>query len=242
MDDFDLSKVFGEGPWTCHCGIIIDWPGACDKCAARWHRQRETEDSQEALSTIPDRFAWAKFSAAEHTTRVNAVCSRAARTAFPELLKSPRDKDALILFGAAGSGKTTIAVAILQQLVAKMPEVGARARFVSAIDIAWARQGSGFGHRPRLLDAAVHASVLFVDDLGAEPANLKDGIVELVQDRHNANKPTVYTTWQERTEIETRYGGGVGRRIYERGTIIEVVPPVVRQETDGGSVVRLAIE
>jgi DNA replication protein DnaC len=219
---FDIEEVFGTGPWACHCGELIDWPGACDRCAAKWQRQREGEEAQAALSTIPDRFVWAKFSAPEFAVRVNPLQSRAARLGFHDLLQPDRAKDSMVICGESGAGKTTIAVALMHQLVSKLPDIGIRARFASAIELGKSRVECQYGSRPQIVEMCNRASILFLDDLGAESASNKDPIVEVIQARHDANKVTVYTTWQTRPQIAQRYGGGVERRIYERGIVIDV--------------------
>jgi hypothetical protein len=81
------------------------------------------------------------------------------------------------------------------------------------------RLGAG---EARIVERAMGARVLLLEDLGQDRTTQQSAIVDVVNARHDAELPTWYTTGLTVPQIEARYGAGVARRLSERGTAMVV--------------------
>ncbi|AKV03177.1 hypothetical protein AKJ09_09840 [Labilithrix luteola] len=128
-------------------------------------------------------------------------------------------KTRVLFVGDAGTGKTALAVAMMQAVLAA--EVGtstgrARHRFVSAHALAKARAGHplGAGEAPLVVDALA-SPLLVIDELGGEDARFGSSVAEVIYERHARNRQTWITTGVATRLLGDRYGGGIARRITE---------------------------
>ena len=117
------------------------------------------------------------------------------------------------LTGPTGAGKTTVGCLILAALIAE--EGGGM--FVSAYELERERRTTplGEGDGP-LLDNALRARVLLLDDVGAEQNGVFSPIVDLVFHRYDRELQTIVTTGIGKSELVARYGTGFVRRVFER--------------------------
>lgn len=152
-----------------------------------------------------------------------------------------------VLVGPSTAGKTSVACAMLAHLLVGVERDAGRPRAAAAlgptlIDRAleeaitmaagvrftpayWpakarAQTPLGRGEAPAV-DAAIEATVLVLDDLGAEPVR-SSAIAEILFERHHHERPTIVTTKLNGAEIAEQYaefdGEGIARRLYERGS------------------------
>lgn len=164
-----------------------------------------------ALETIPKGFSWASFVAPELAARVkNDAAIAHARTAVAEAA-------GVLLTGGAGTGKTSLACAMMRALV----ETGdPRVLFVGAYWLAKAREQYrlGQGEAPEV-ERAIEASVLVIDDVGIEQAR-NTALSEVIYERHAAERRTIITTGFGFKALAERYGDGIARRMSEGATVI----------------------
>jgi DNA replication protein DnaC len=138
--------------------------------------------------------------------------------------------------GAAGSGKSTLAAAMLvysaeclrglfdpaadEDLVAYRLARAERCEYVSAFTLARARLQTGAGAGEAFAVATcMGASVLLIDDLGAEPTQ-NATVAEVIHYRADNAMPTIVTTWMSAADIARVYGDGVARRLHEDTPVI----------------------
>lgn len=141
-----------------------------------------------------------------------------------ELAVSATTTRTVVLHGPIGTGKSTLAIAMLRAHVARQIDAGRRpdVLVVSAIDLELARAQHrlGSGSEAQLVAAARRSAILVIDDLGAESPRGTDVIASVVHARHDGERPMWITTGLTAAEIGVRYSAGVERRLYEGATII----------------------
>lgn len=194
----------------------------CAACTDQRKAQREVERRlgvvAGALASIPERHRWATFDAPELAERVPLplACKLAQKLAAFEEVKM------VLLEGATGAGKTTLATAMfrthLDRAVAEgasdeARDWGRRAFWVPARALAVARRQSPLGAEPALLVQARQASVLLVDDLGQEAPADKDDVVSVLTERQMEGRPTLITWGFDRKDLKERYGPHMVRRL-----------------------------
>jgi DNA replication protein DnaC len=151
-----------------------------------------------------------------------------------ELALTSTARSRVVLVGASGFGKTTLACLMLRQVI----EVGVdgaragferarRALFVDAPGLCRAVRDHplGAGDAP-MLERALRASVLVLDDVGQElelrmPCN---PVVEVIRERHAQERATWVTTFLSPAGMEKGYGSGTARRVLDGAAVISVGP------------------
>lgn len=212
------------GLYLCTCGreyeniIHDDTSGMmCPSCSLKATREEELRAvadrfARETASSVPPRYQWAAFGAPELAKRVRPT--RAIETAQVSL-----EAPAIVLLGPAGSGKTSLACAILRAMAAHRRTWGL---FTSSFALAKARREQRLGRgEAEPIDSACRTSVLLLDELAAEQ-DRDTSVDEVIRCRHDYELPTVYTSGFGAERIIARYGDGVGRRIFEQAIVIEL--------------------
>jgi hypothetical protein len=195
---------------------------ACDECR-RYPRatvlspedvaaHRRAAWAKPALSTVPPAFDDARLTSPWLVRLVGEGVVARARGS----LTAPR----VVMLGEAGSGKTSLVVAMFRAVLdAEEPHGRAGHRYVSAHALAKARAGHPLGHgEAPLVEAAIRAPLLVLDELGGEDARHASAVTEVIYERHAAGATTWVTTGVTAKELAARYGGGVVRRVFEGAT------------------------
>jgi DNA replication protein DnaC len=165
--------------------------------------------------SVPPAYEWARFDAPELVARVG---SAAARALADGIWSQPK----LVFTGAAGAGKTSLAVACLRRWAAQS---GRAAVFLHAYALSIARIQHAAGHgEPEIVERAMKCPMVLVDDVGSEREMAGSAIPDVIFVRHAEERPLWVTTGLTRPQLVTRYGTGIVRRLLERATVIEVTP------------------
>jgi len=221
-------------------------PVYCDTCSrdlrehdARERRAREEEAAAEfraarvrdAWGSIPERFR-------EHRLR-SSLCRFLAR---PEALEDARkvltlakNRPVVTFVGPAQSGKTTLACAILAEIIergaargadAAMSRRAAGARYVYLPTFVEARKRSPLNSEAPAVVQAKAATVLVLDEMGGEPESAREMVGEIIQSRHHENRLTLITTGLKGPQVAARYPGGIVARVAwpQQATIIDCGP------------------
>jgi DNA replication protein DnaC len=215
-----LAIAYGE--FRCDCGTVYEcWKEhqtvVCSECQAKIDRSEADRlklerCAKETSASIPARFQWASFNAPELQQRVfPARIIQVARAAV--------DSTVVLLLGLPGVGKTCLGCAILRAKSAKLQKPGL---WTTTFDLATARREQRLGTgEAEAIRHAENAAVLLLDELCAEQGR-DTAVDEVIRTRHDYERPTIFTCGFGQEEIVKRYGGGVGRRIIEGATIIQL--------------------
>jgi DNA replication protein DnaC len=216
-----VDKLRREGPYRCQMckQLACELPGICDECACKHAEQQKQERIAKAVKTIPVAWQWASFR--EPQVMFDRISDRAAVRSTMALLRKLLAGETWItvLAGESGEGKTSLAAAMLRLAAEQHPEH--MYLFIYAPRIARAYRNSPLGSTPPIIDACERASMLVIDDLGAD-AVYRDSLREVIQCREADRKPTVITTYLTEPEAREAYGGGISRRMYRDGWIVWV--------------------
>lgn len=193
-------------------------PGQCEACIVAGREAEHAREWRHACDdAIPPRFR--TFDLAQ-----TSVVQLAGKAAHAEACRAAGagDRD-IVLVGEPGAGKTVLACAILR---AWGKRADLKPAFATAMDLARAaaEHPLGQGQAPAVA-AAIRASVLVLDDLGQESDAYRSDVEYVIASRHNLAKPTIFTTFLDGAGIGRRYGGGVGRRVYDKSVVIVLEGP-----------------
>jgi len=201
------------------CDGIFVGHGLCRACSDAEAYERA---KRRVYASVPKRFMWATERDAGNLLqrRIDLPASKltnAIRWAEELSLTPP----SIVLVGRTSAGKTSLAIALFAVWFEKHRDEGAR--FASAIELGLARQRHPLGHdEAPLVQAAIDAPLLILDDMGAEAARDADVIRAVLHARHNADVPTWITTGLSRQDLASRYDAGVARRMFEDVKNVEI--------------------
>jgi DNA replication protein DnaC len=188
------------------------YAGPCHDCQQARYRRSDAIRGMERQ--IPPRYREARFGDPD------TLAKRVADPKAIDIAKTALTKHKVVtLFGATGTGKTTLASAIARQWVFDTSKATA---FVPAFKLATARAEAGLGSTPDVIERACGAPLLVLDDLGNEPLRADSAIVEVLHARYDADLATVATVAVSKPDLAARYGGGVARRLLEGACVIEL--------------------
>lgn len=204
-----FDDLLGPEPaWNRCVGCGVETTNTqCWKCLLAEEEARERR-ALAAACGIPRAFEWAFRGSELLRQRVQSPRS------LPELEAKVLGARRVYLQGAAGSGKTSLAIACLREFVP-------RAMFVRAEQLAKApiQHKLGQGEAP-LVAAAKAAHVLLLDDLGSDdPGDKKSAVQDVIFERHDRGKTTWITSGLGRAKVEELYGTGILRRVLSDGVM-----------------------
>lgn len=178
----------------------------CPRCAARENaaRVRELTRPRPVATGVPERYAgrglaglWNEPPGLEQPELKSYRLALAAARGMVSGLGLGEGRG-LVLYGPLGTGKTSIACAIIEQL--NSPTLRARYMHSSAFtrqvrDASW-RRSQGEMASSQIMDDIAKIDVWLLDDVGANSINRADGevISEIIEMRYSAKKPTIITT------------------------------------------------
>ena len=119
----------------------------------------------------------------------------------------------LLITGAHGSGKTHLAVAVVERCISR----GVRSHFAFVPDLLDHLRGAFSPNSPiqydQLFEQVKSVPLLILDDLGAESSTpwAREKLYQIVVHRHNTRLPTVITTYITMDEMEEAHP-----RLYSR--------------------------
>jgi hypothetical protein len=190
----------------------IPAPTAVDPDPAPAANARLRRASASLERSIPPTYAWATLDAPELPERVHVPAIGIGKFACHE----PR----VCFTGTSRAGKTSLAIAMLRAWVAKHERA---AMFVAAHRLGVARIQHPAGHgEAELVEAAMKAPLILLDDLGSERDFPTNPIPDVIVERHAQDLPTWVTTGLPREPLVARYGAGVVARLFERARVIHV--------------------
>jgi DNA replication protein DnaC len=199
-------------------------------------RERLEERIKRAWQSLPRSFRWARFSNPKLLEE---------RVVPPELVaKAAVSRGSVLLIGKSGAGKTSLAAALYRRAIDEATDAvkrsitsrnsaasrnadaykfGVGAKFLTAYELAKAGVYSPLGRRPELVDQALDATLLVIDDLGMDVEVFKQSatsVAEVIHERHGAQKVTIVTTYLKREHMVEHYGEGITRRLMEATTFV----------------------
>ena len=211
-----VMQRFEDSPHLCAgCGCKMLVPSTCGDCEAKQREERRRiEIFRVTLRSVPERLRWAELDAPELLQRVR---DHAAIPRVRAAVESEADR--CLLVGNAGLGKSVLAVCWLRAMSARREVEGL---FIDAYALSNARRNARLGEEAPLVEAALEAAILVLDDLGSEPVVPSSPIAEIVHARHASVKTTLVTSGFGLDALEARYGGGSFRRLAEDVELIEL--------------------
>lgn len=191
----------------------------------RFQREMHLRRLRLAFETVPERYRWAEFDNPLLRDRVTPVGAIAA---------AKRAGGSILLLGPSGSGKTSLGVACMRLALddgtaalktrnAAIYKFAVGAMFVTAYDLAKAGVYSPLGRRPKLVDRAMQASLLLLDELGMDIEVFKQSatsVREVLHERHANGRPTIATSFLRGADLRGHYGEGIERRFKEGAVIV----------------------
>lgn len=133
----------------------------------------------------------------------------------------------LIMLGAAGTGKTHLALGLVR-------EISGTYRLASAIveEIRLAKSFSSRVTEAEILDFYGRANLLVVDEIGRaiNAADEQYMIYQVINERYNRRKPTVLISNQTKREFLNYVGTAAADRLVESAQVLEFTGPSFRAE------------
>jgi DNA replication protein DnaC len=144
----------------------------------------------------------------------------------------PADRKGICLYGGCGGGKTHLAIAMLQEILAK----GITGLFVHYPELLHMIRQSygddGSETESQVLYPVYNAEVLVLDELGAMKASewTQEILCLLLNARYNASKTTLVTTNYSPTELRERIGDRAHSRLAEMCRMVVIEAEDFRQK------------
>jgi DNA replication protein DnaC len=172
---------------------------------------------EQTLARVPPAYAGAELDARWLRELVGEDAIAKARDSLGEAR--------VTCLGVPGAGKTSMLAAMFRMKARGFTSTRALRgfRWTSSHKLAKARAGQplGEGEAP-LVESCLEASLLVLDELGAEDPRYASAVGEVLYERHEQALPTWVTTGVGPKEISARYGGGISRRVFENAAVFRL--------------------
>jgi DNA replication protein DnaC len=152
----------------------------------------------------------------------------------------PESTGNLLFAGPTGAGKTLAAVHTLlllwERRIASLKPLP-KALFVKHSAIANARRSSPLGEEPQIIQDAMKAELLLIDDIG-QGDERDTALFEIVDARYDAGKATIATTGLDSAQFAARIGETVQRRLLQAvrpGKLVSTFPKAALTAVAGGA-------
>ena len=201
-----MEVIAGVGARRCRCQTLD-------------HRERLVYDAR-----VPARYrhcTLANYDAG--TSESKWIAKRESQIVLDEYLTI--DGRGLLFNGAVGVGKTHLAVAVLQELIARYQARGLFYQFGALLrQIQDSYNAVSGTSELKVLEPVFNAEVLVLDELGAsKPTDwVRDTMMQIINTRYNDKRLTIFTTnypdvrSNDKIEIlEDRIGSALRSRLYE---------------------------
>lgn len=222
--DWTAALLSGAAPAFVRCGCgTLTMRSPCWECDAAAREARERRE-RARMANVPPAFAWA------HRGNLALLRERCQPrdVTVDDALEAVLAGRRVLLVGGAGSGKTSLAVAALN-------DRRSEAMFVTATAIARERMNRALGHgEGPLFERAVSSPILVLDDLGAEGSSApeREAVGLLIRERFDVDAVTWITSGLSSTEMAARYDAGVVSRIVQRHGCSIVAMSGAQREVD----------
>lgn len=194
----------------------------CAPCMPAYRRARRAEQLADAFEGMPTNFRGLRLGSPELAARVKSAFGPDDYEGIAAMVRSAR---LVSLIGKSAAGKTALACALLNELLVEALEGRAsaaafarakRVRIVNCTELLRLAMQQGLGEpESRELRAYRTASLLVLDDLGAEPrTGIASPIPDVIHYRYQEGLPTITTTGLTQRAVADRYDGGIERRIF----------------------------
>lgn len=191
--------------------------------AAREAERQVQAREQEWMRLVGKRYAWATPAAPELVKRCHPQRTAGGSATPGEAIDAILAHEGnVVLRGLPGAGKTSLLVAALR---VRFNRADWRTRLVMAdatdLGVCRIQHPAGQGEAP-LVEAAMVANLLLLDDLGNERQTQNNAVPDVIMSRHRDDLPIWFTTGETREQVAAKYGGGVMRRVFDGALVIEM--------------------
>lgn len=215
----EVCPVCGEEIWAVKVMDIKEFKRPCrckneeaiqEEARIAERRKKEKIERRRESSRIPSRFLECGFKNFEDRPGVGEALT-ACREWTLNRHQNIENGRGLVLSGPAGTGKTHLGAAILNYSL-----IDYRSVFwdVNGNLLRMLPGGAPQDEQQRLLEDACRATVLLLDDLGAEKPSewTQKQLTVIINDRYASNLPTIVTTNWVGSDLRER----IGERCYSR--------------------------
>jgi hypothetical protein len=167
------------------------------------------------------RWGFARADNAEFCRRTSPTIGRAISA------WEPKRDGSIVITGPTGKGKSSWLVAwVWREHDARRARViaGEKLRmhfaWISGYELSGARKRCKLGDESPIVELAMQIPLLFLDEVGTEPAS--EELFAVLDARYRAELPTALTSPLEPKALASTIGGGAYRRLLESGALIDV--------------------
>ena len=168
---------------------------------------------------IYERYHWATFESIQRQGIPDQQAYKTVRAYVDSLQENLKSGNGLILKGNVGTGKTSLAIAIMQHMIRNGDINCYFVPLASLLDEIFTRQGND---RAEYVDKLKNCKLLVIDDLGQEHS---EGWVQLkfeniISERYNRCRSTIFTSNLTADQMKNRYTERIIDRFRDNSKII----------------------